>query len=93
MGLQKLLWTKKGLFFSDYENDYFFNNNGSTGIVTPNRKTYIQNQVIEQKNGKPLATFDEGFDNVSGKPKIFCRYSTIQMERNRIKSFISPFTQ
>lgn len=69
MGLQKLLWTKKGLFFSDYENDYFFNSNGSTGIVTPNRKTYIQNQIIEQKNGKPLATFDEGFDNVSGKPK------------------------
>ncbi|WP_394963574.1 hypothetical protein [Scardovia wiggsiae] len=74
MASQELLWTKKGLYFSDRDSDYFIGKKPDGGWMSKrkiNGKVPYQNFLVEDREGGAVAAFDSGFtDKVSNQLKI-----------------------
>lgn len=79
MASQELLWTKKGLYFSDRDSDYFIGKKSDGGWMSKrkiNGKVPYQNFLVEDREGGAVAAFDLGFtDKVSNQLKIVPLFS------------------
>ena len=80
MAAQELLWTKKGLYFSDRDSDYFIGKKSDGGWMSKRKadgKVPYQNFLVEDREGGAVAAFDLGFtDKVSNQLKIIPMFSS-----------------
>ena len=80
MAAQELLWTKKGLYFSDRDSDYFIGKKSDGRWMSKRKadgKVPYQNFLVEDREGGAVAAFDLGFtDKVSNQLKIIPMFSS-----------------
>lgn len=94
MAQQMPVWTRKGLYFSDRDTDYFLNDDNGNTIrkSTPNPKVPYESLAAETPSGDAIELFDLGFEPVAQESqpavnKLSVRYPFADSKNHILKAF------